>query len=120
MVDAKHGTALSYCDSQPTDLRRKIPGGDAGHNYQCGEAMEVRDTRANGPSRNLGIVPNDGEGHRGIAEHAEVEAVVGVLPDVLPVDDQIFSKGLLQPGVELVSKPCRRVRRNTGNQGRDN
>ena len=47
-------------------------------------------------------MPIDRERNRRIAEHAEVECVVGVLPDVVAADDEILAKGLLQPGMKLV------------------
>ena len=53
---------------------------------------------------NLRVVPVDRERDRRIAEHAEVEGVVGVLPDVVAADDEVLAEGLLQPGVKLVAE----------------
>src|SRR5271154_674230 len=86
------------------DLWSEEASGDAGHNDQRGEAVEIRDIRTNGIARDFRIVPLDGEGDRRGAQDAEVVGVVRVLPDVLAVDDQIFSEGLLQAGVKLVAK----------------
>ena len=49
-------------------------------------------------------MPVDGERDGRIAQHAEVEGVVGVLPDVFAADHGSFAKGLLQAGMELVAK----------------
>src|SRR6202041_1294138 len=49
-------------------------------------------------------MPIDGKGNWSIAQNAEVERVVGVLPDIFAAEDDIFSESLLQPGVEFVAK----------------
>ena len=53
---------------------------------------------------NLGVMPVDGEGDGRVAQHAEVEGVVGVLPDVLAADHDMLAEGLLQAGMELVAE----------------
>jgi len=50
-------------------------------------------------------MPVDGECDRGIAQDAEVEAVVSVLPDVLTANHNILSKGLLNPAWNSLRKP---------------
>jgi hypothetical protein len=49
-------------------------------------------------------MPVDGKGDRRVAQHAEVEGVVGVLPDVLSADDDPLAEGLLKASMELVAE----------------
>ena len=49
-------------------------------------------------------MPFDRESDGGVAEDAEVVAVVRVLRNPLPRKHQVFSEGLLQPSVEFISK----------------
>src|SRR5271163_3521954 len=90
--------------SDAADLRSEETRGDAGHHHQRGEAVEIRDVSAKGVAGDFGIVPLDGESDGRRAEDAEVVAIVRVLPDVLAVNHQIFSEGLLQAGVKFVAK----------------
>src|SRR5260370_20499546 len=65
--------------------------------------MIIRDTGANGIARNLRTLPFHGEAHGSIAEDAEVEAVVRVLPQIFGVNDQVFAERLLESRVKLVT-----------------
>jgi len=49
-------------------------------------------------------MPVDGERNRRVAQDAEVEGIVGVLPDVLAAHHGMLSEALLQAGVELVAE----------------
>ena len=71
---------------------------------QRGEPMKIGDVRADRIARNFRIVPLDGESDRRGTQDAEVVGVVRVLPDVLAVNYQIFSEGLLQAGVKFIAK----------------
>ena len=71
--------------------------------------MDIRHADAAGVAGNLRVVPFHREGDRSIAQHAEVIAVVRVLPDVLAGENQIFSEGLLEAGVKFVA-PARTQR----------
>ena len=51
----------------------------------------------------LGVVPVNGKGDGRVAEDAEVECIVSVLPDVLATDDDIFADCLLKTGVEFIA-----------------
>ena len=64
---------------------------------------KVRHAGADRIAGNLRIVPLDRESDRRVAQHAEVVRPVGVLPDVLAVDHQVFSESLLQAGVEFIA-----------------
>ena len=90
------------CD--PADCRGEEARGDVGHHDKCRQTMKIRNASTNGKARNLGIVPFDGEGNWGGAEHVEVVAIVRVLPNVLAAQDEILSEGLLQAGVKFIAK----------------
>src|SRR5271170_8111024 len=49
-------------------------------------------------------MPIDGESDGSIAQHAEVEGIVGVFPDVVSTEDEILSERLLDAGMKLVAK----------------
>src|SRR5579859_5134934 len=59
-------------------------------------------------------MPVDGEGDRSIAEHAEIEGVVRVFPDVVAAEYQVFPKSLLQTGMKFVAKAWLLDSRDTG------
>src|SRR5260370_17259403 len=65
--------------------------------------MIIRDTGANGIARNLRTLPFHGEGHGSVAQDAEVEAVMRVLPQILGVNHKVLSKRLLESRVKLVT-----------------
>src|SRR4029077_1640966 len=44
------------------------------------------------------------ESYGGVEKHTEVVGVVRVLPEVVGIDQQEFSDGLLKAGIELVAK----------------
>src|SRR5271170_1084025 len=50
-------------------------------------------------------MPIDREGNRSIAQHAEIERVMLVLPDIVPAKNDVLAKCLLQSGVKLVLEP---------------
>src|SRR5437899_8103155 len=65
--------------------------------------MEVRHAYAARKSRYLGPLPRNWKGNRSVAEDAEIVAVVCVFPDVFAREHEIFPKGLLESGVELIA-----------------
>ena len=65
--------------------------------------MDMGNVCVEGIAGDLGVVPVDGEGDGCVAEDAEVEGVVGVLPDVFAAEDGPLAEGLLEAGVELVA-----------------
>ena len=104
VVDAKYGTtAGSGRCSDAADLRRKETRGNARHDHVRRESVGVGDRGADGIAGNFRTVPLDRVRDRSVAEHAEVERLVRVLPDVLAVDDQVLPESLLQTNVELVA-----------------
>ena len=54
--------------------------------------------------------PLDGKSDRRVAQHAEVVGLVRVFPDVLAIQHEVFSEGLLETGVEFIA-PARTQRR---------
>src|SRR6266542_2121700 len=81
--------------------------------------MEVRHAHAARKSRYLGSLPCNRKGNRSVAEDAEVVAVMRVFPDVFAKEHEIFPKGLLESGVELITPSGaqrRGIGRGTGEQ----
>ena len=66
--------------------------------------MEIRHAGIGGKARNLRVAPIDGEKDGRVAQYAEVEAVVGVLPDVVAAQNKVPAYALLEAGVELVAE----------------
>ena len=62
-------------------------------------------------------MPVDGEEDGRVAQDAEVEGVVRVLPDVLAADHGLLAEGLLQSGVKLVAEAGLQRARNTRGAG---
>src|SRR5260370_39551424 len=87
------------------DLWREIARPDVRKHRECREAVKIRHAHAYGRPVNLRIFPSAREEDGRVAEHAEVIRVVCVLPQVVGIDDHELSKGLLEPGVELVALP---------------
>ncbi len=104
VIDAECISALARCSSSPGRLRRKEACGHRGHDGVDAEVAITRHLDVQSIARNLGVVPIDGEGDGCIAEHAEVERVMGVLPDVLAAEEYILTELLLQAGMELVAE----------------
>jgi len=87
----------------PPDLGGEVPRPDMGENGECRQAMVIGMlTRTEGPSifelfhaigKKIGVLPNA----------LEVIGVVRVLPQVVGVHHDVFSKGLLKTGIELVA-----------------
>src|SRR5580658_4471192 len=72
--------------------------------------MEVRDVDASREPGNIGTVPFDGKCDRRIAQYAEIEAVMRLLPDVFAVEHHVAPERLLQARVEFVAKAGRQNR----------
>src|ERR1039458_3920785 len=64
-------------------------------------------------------MPINGERDGRVAQHAEVEAVVGVLPDIFAAQNEVPANRLLQPGVELVAESRRQRCRHARDQALD-
>src|SRR5271169_1526853 len=105
MVDAKYGRARGRGGSgaDAGDLGSKEARRHAGHDRIRGKAVDVRNGGADGIAGDFRANPLDRIGDRGVAEDAEVERLVRVLPDVLAINDQVLSKSLLETRVELVA-----------------
>ena len=119
VVDAENRSALSDGHAKSAHLRRKITRGNAGHHEQGCKSVKVRHAGAQGKAWNLGVVPHNREGDGRIPQDAEVVCAVRVLPKVFAINDQVLSKCLLQPGMELISESRWRICRHAWNQSRD-
>ena len=86
------------------DLRREEAGRDGGHDDKGGEAVDSWGRRHVWRSRGSWSYASRWESDGRVAEDAEVEGVVRVLPDVLAADDSVLAEGLLEAGVELIAK----------------
>src|ERR1700679_3978610 len=103
VVDTERKSTLSYRSAGSSALRREEASSNRRHNDEGREVVIVGDIHAKREAGNLRVVPVDGEGNRSIAEYAEVKGVVGVLPDVVATEDEIFAEGLLETSVKLVA-----------------
>ena len=72
------------------DLRAEEARRHAGHHHKRRQPVEVRHGGADGISGNFRARPLDRISDRRIAEHAEVEGLVRVLPDVFSIHHQIL------------------------------
>jgi hypothetical protein len=97
MVDAKYrrSSGCGWRCSYAADLWSEESRGHARHNHIRRKAVVIRNCGANGVTGNFRTGPFDRIGNWSVAEHAEVERFMRILPDVLAIDDQIFSEGLL-------------------------
>ena len=77
--------------------------GHTGEHHERRKPVEIRDAGADRVAGNLGAAPFDRECDGRAAYDAEIVGVVGVLPDVLGVHDQVSSEGLLQADVKFVA-----------------
>ena len=102
VVDAEHRDC-SRRGADSADLRPEKARGHAGHNHEGRKTVEVRQAGADRIAGNLGTLPFDGIRDRRIAQHAEVECLVRILPDVFGIDHQVPSKSLLETRVELIA-----------------
>ena len=104
VIDAERQSRLADRGPGSGNLRRKEASGNRRHHDERRDVMEVRHIGAQREARDLRVVPVDREGDRSIAQNAEVERVMRVLPDVFAAEHHIFSESLLQAGMELVAK----------------
>src|SRR5579859_5843521 len=102
VIDAEHSRRLN--GYYPTGLRREIAGARMAKSIVRLEAVKVDGAQASGDSIELGIVPGNGKGNRGVEKNAEVVGVMCVLPEVIGIQQQPFADGLLKSSVELVAK----------------
>ena len=93
-----------YGRTGPGRLRRKEARCHRRHDHERADVVVVGDIRAQGEAGDLGVVPVDGKGDRRIAEHAEVEGIVGVFPDVVAAKHKILARCLLEAGMKLVAE----------------
>ena len=105
VVDAEG--QVSRCSggrADASDLRVEEARGHRGHHDEGADAMRLGNIGAKREARDLRVIPFDGEGDRRCTQDAEVVGVVGVLPDVVSAEDEVFAEGLLEAGMELVAE----------------
>src|SRR5271154_6893514 len=73
--------------------------------------MKVGNIGTKREARNLRVVPIDRKGNWRIAQHAEVERIVRVLPDVIAADHEVLAKSLLQARMKLILEPRLQISR---------
>src|SRR5580698_1381747 len=66
--------------------------------------MKVGHIRTQRIARDLRIVPVDRKGDRSVTQNTEVKGVVGIFPDVIPAEDEVLAKSLLEAGMEFVAE----------------
>ena len=118
VVDAEGQAGLAHGGSGSGHLRRIKAGGYRRGNHVGADAMDLRNIHAQGVAGNLRVVPVDGKGDGSVSQHAEVECVVGILPDVLAAEDDPLAEGLLESGVEFVLEARLKRSRYAGRAGK--
>jgi hypothetical protein len=104
VVDAEGIAALSDGCACTCGLLWEEAGSHRRHHDEGGDVVEVGDFSPQVEAGYLRVVPVDGKEDRRVAEDAEVERVVGVLPDVVAGDDEVLAEGLLETNMELVAE----------------
>src|SRR5208282_1147036 len=104
VVDAEGSPRSSHGRTSAANLRREETRRHAREDHQHRKAMEIRNAHAARIPGNFGVVPFNREEDRGIAEHAEIVAIVRVLRDPLAGKDQVAPESLLQASVEFIAK----------------
>src|SRR5579863_2161489 len=90
-------------NGQTRNLGQEEARSNAGHGHKRGKAVVIRNAHAGRKSWDFRVMPLDGESDGCGSHDTEVITVVGVLPDVLAIENQVASQGLLQPGVEFIA-----------------
>src|SRR5664279_1706728 len=67
------------------------------------EAVQVGSAQTARHAIQLGVVPGNRERQRGVEQRTEVVRAVGELPEVIGIEKQVPSDGLLQTRIELVA-----------------
>ena len=75
------------------------------HDGQYRDAMEIGHAEARVEPTDLRVVPPNRKENRRVQQVAEVVSVVGILPEVITVDDQVSPERLLKSRMEFVALP---------------
>src|SRR5262249_57271415 len=103
MINAKDAAGCQGSRARASQLRREKSCRHTGEDGLRRKSVKVGHADSTGEARDFRPLPFDGKCDRRIAQDAEVESIMGVLPNVFAGEDQIFSDGLLQAGMELVA-----------------
>src|SRR5260221_14355705 len=68
------------------------------------EAFKVGSAQAASNSVQLRIMPGNWKRNGGVQQRAEIERIVGVLPEIISVDQQELSDSLLEARIELIAE----------------
>ena len=117
VIDAVWKAGLADGRTGSSILRRKESSRNRGHDDERRKVVEVGNVRTKDESRNLGIVPVDGEEDRRVAQNAEVEGIMCVLPDVVAANHEVLAERLLQARVKLVAESWLESARDAGRAG---
>src|SRR5450755_2298580 len=104
VVDAEGVAALPDRRASPSRLGWEEAGGHRRHDDEGGHVVEVGHFGTQVEAGDLRVVPVDRKEDRRVAQDAEVEGVVGVLPDVISGEDEVFAEGLLEASMKLVAE----------------
>ncbi len=67
------------------------------------EALEIRRAQPARDAVQFGVVPGNRERNRRIEQQVEIVSVVGILPEIVAVEEEVLSDPLLQSGIELIA-----------------
>src|SRR5208282_947871 len=102
VVDAKYSARRQRSRSCSCGLLAEEPGGHTGKDYEGRESLVVWDADAARIAWNLGFRPLDRKCDGRITQDAEIVAQVGVLPNVLPRENEILSESLFDSDVVFI------------------
>ncbi len=107
VINAKNTRRRRGICASSGDLRGEEPRGHARHHNERRQSVEIRHRSADCESGDLGPGPLDRESDRRVTKNAEVIGVMGVLPDVLTVENEVPPERLLQASMKFIAKPRR-------------
>ena len=104
VIDAERQASLSDGCSGARNLRREEPRGHGRHHAIAADAVKFRNFDVQSVAGDFRVMPIDRKGDGRVAEHAEVEGVVRVLPDVFAADYDALAESLLEAGMKLIAE----------------
>ena len=104
VIDAERSTACLRSGASPGRLRRKEARSHRRRHKVRAEVVELGYIGVECVTGNLGVMPVDRKRDRRIAQYAEVERVVGVLPYVLAAEHHELAKRLLEARMKFVAE----------------
>src|SRR5580698_4573350 len=99
VVDTEYAKP-NWSGADPRHLRAEKARRYARCHQKRRQPVEVGNRGADGIAGNLRALPFNRIGDRSIAQHTEVEGLVGVFPNIFRVDHQVLAEGLLKSRME--------------------